>query len=262
MKRRTYVLTGDAHCGHLAGLTPPQWWIGEGSKTGQIQRELWGYFSKWAEQFKGVDGFIHNGDAIDGKGQASGGTELLTTDRRVQGRMAAQAFAMFGAKKYLMTYGTPYHTGKEEDWEQNVADILQCPIHGNHFFSPSGSNVVVHLKHKIGSSTIPHGRHTAVAKDKLWLDIWHEAQNWPKANMIVRSHVHYWNYCGGPGWTAMTLPALCGAASKYGSRQCSGVVDFGIVWFEIDEKGELRFDPRRNVETVRVMTTRPSITTM
>ena len=76
MKRRTYVLTGDAHCGHLAGLTPPTWWLGEGCKTGQIQRELWSHYARWAEQFKGVDGFIHNGDAIDGKV----GTGIVTSD--------------------------------------------------------------------------------------------------------------------------------------------------------------------------------------
>lgn len=262
MRRRTYVLTGDAHCGHIAGLTPPQWWLGEGSKTGQIQRELWGYFMKWAEQFKGVDGFIHNGDAIDGKGPRSGGTELLTCDRNEQCRMAVEAFRQFGAKQYLLSYGTPYHVGSEEDFEVNIARELGCEIHGTHYLKPEGSDVHVHLKHKVGASTIPHGRHTPTAKAKLWLDMWHESQDWPKADMIVRSHVHYFDFCGGADWIAMTLPALCGAASKYGSRQCDGLVDFGIVWFEIDEKGELRFDHRHNVETVRVRTTKPSVTTI
>ena len=40
----------------------------------------------------------------------------------------------------------------------------------------------------------------------------------------------------------MTLPALQGLGSKYGARQCSGVVDFGFVWMEINKGKIINWD--------------------
>ena len=53
-----------------------------------------------------------------------------------------------------------------------------------------------------------------------------------EANVIVRSHVHYFNYCGGSNWLALTTPALMGLGDKYGSRVPSGTVDYGLISFE------------------------------
>ena len=62
-------------------------------------------------------------------------------------------------------------------------------------------------------------------------------------SMILRGHVHYLNFCGGPGWLAMTLPALQMKGSKYGVRQCSGVVDFGFTVFDVGEDGRYTWWP-------------------
>lgn len=59
--------------------------------------------------------------------------------------------------------------------------------------------------------------------------------------MFLRGHVHYFNYCGGSSggrhWLAVTVPALQGPGSKYGVRQCSGTVDFGLIHFDVDDHG-------------------------
>ena len=55
------------------------------------------------------------------------------------------------------------------------------------------------------------------------------------ANVIIRSHVHYHEFSGNPTHIAMTTPALQGWGSKYGERQCSGIVDIGLVQFDISE---------------------------
>jgi len=46
----------------------------------------------------------------------------------------------------------------------------------------------------------------------------------------------------------MTVPALCGAGTKYGSRQCSGIVNYGIVVFRVD--GEI-YDWHAHVVNIR-----------
>ena len=96
---------------------------------------------------------------------------------------------------------------------------------------------MIDIKHHVGSSQIPHGRHTAVARDRLQNVLWAEHDEQPKANIIIRSHVHYFSFCGGSNWLAMTTPAMQGYGSKFGARRMSAPVDVGLIHFDIDEEG-------------------------
>ena len=118
----------------------------------------------------------------------------------------------------------------------------------------SVNGCVFDLKHKVGGSAIPHGRHTAIARDRMWNLLWAEKGLTPKAHVILRGHVHYHNYCGGPGWVAMTLPALQGMGSKFGARQCSGLVDWGVVIFDVDDDGS--FDWHAETVTIQAQCAR------
>jgi len=64
----------------------------------------------------------------------------------------------------------------------------------------------------------------------------------PLAHIILRSHVHYHNYAGGPGWVAMTTPALQNYGSKYGARKMSGQVDIGFVVLTIQDKDNFSWE--------------------
>lgn len=126
-----------------------------------------------------------------------------------------------------MTYGTPYHTGDAEDYESALADKLGCEVKAHLWLDVDGC--VLDCKHHVGGSSVPHGRHTAVARERLWNLLWEERALQPRAQLVARSHVHYHAYSGAPGWVAMTLPALQAAHTKYGARRCAGTVDWGIV---------------------------------
>lgn len=247
---------GDTHCGSKVGLTPPGWWYsltGNQKQIGRQQRELWDFYSKQVDALKPFDVAIFNGDLIDGTGSRSGGTELITTDRLEQVAMAAHVVKHVGAEKVVMTYGTPYHAGTDEDIEEIIAEELpEAEIHGHAFIGVHGW--VFDVKHKVGSSTVPHGRHTAMAREHLWNVLWSEADGALKSDIILRSHVHYHNFCGGPDWLGMTLPALQGLGSKYGVRQCSGVVDFGFVTFEVTQESY-----SWNSRLLRIKSARPSV---
>jgi hypothetical protein len=147
---------------------------------------------------------------------------------------------MTDTKTYIsegfLSHNTSYHVGLDEDWENVIADRLEAKIGEHEWVDIEG--VVFDLKHHpAGSSGIPQGRHTGVAKDRLWNLMWNERQMQPKASVFIRSHVHHHNFCGGPDWLAMTTPALQGIGSRFGSRRCSGIVDFGFVTFNVN-KGE------------------------
>ena len=178
-KRKRLVILSDFHCGHVAGLTPPDWHDkppaapGKGRKRRRgrarfsaVQREMWERYIVMRDRLCPIDALVLNGDAVEGKGKRSGGTEMITTDRVEQTDMAAECIDVWKAPKKIMTYGTPSHTGEDEDWEDVVADnIGAAKIGGHEWIDVNG--VVFDFKHKIGSSSIPHGRHTAIARENL-----------------------------------------------------------------------------------------------
>lgn len=234
---KTVVVVSDLHCGHVVGLTPPSYQSASGSlaKFGEMQRAVWSYYAETLKSLQPIHCLIVNGDCIDGKGERSGGTELIEQDRTEQVQMAIECIELAKAKNIVMTFGTPYHTGVMEDFERSIADALGAHIGSHEWVDVNG--VVFDCKHKIGSSVIPHGRHTAIARDRLWNQLWSIDDKQPLADVIIRSHVHYCTYNGDPDYLAITTPALQGYGSKFGARQCSGRVDIGLISFSIDSKG-------------------------
>lgn len=231
------VVISDLHCGHRAGLTPPEYQYNEShtkarQKYAMIQAAMWDWYSKTVAAIGPVDVLVVNGDAIEGKGERSGGTELIDSDRDGQVEMAEKCIRIMKPNAIRMTYGTASHTGKEEDWEKVLADKLGADIHSHKFIELDG--VTFDFKHKIGSSTIPHGRATAPLRDKLWNALWAERELQPKAKIIIRSHVHYFGVAGDATGLVFTTPALQGPGSKYGARECSGTVDVGLMVFECE----------------------------
>ena len=240
MKR--VVVISDLHSGSDVGLTPPDW------QQDILQAELWEVYAEMIEALRPIDVLIVNGDLIDGKASRWGGTGLITTDRHIQSDMATEAIAFTDATEIYLTYGTPYHTGRGEDWEAIVARNLGVPIEPQLWVNVNG--VVFDAKHFTSASSVPYGRHTTIARDRLWNILWADMEQQPKSDIFIRSHVHYFNYCGGTNWVAMTTPALQGLGSKFGSRIPSGTVDFGLVYFDVYDDGSFSWD----VDTILIET--------
>lgn len=232
------VILADLHCGHRVGLTPPAWHSQiPGKRYHQIQVECWDNFTKEIKRLMPIDICIVNGDAIDGKGTRSGGQELLTPDRMKQVDIATECVSFLKADKHVFVKGTPYHVGENEDWENDLARNYNEKAEDHAFLKINGVNFDV--KHFVGSSSIPHGRFTGVARARLWNIIWHnEGEQQPDADVLIRSHVHYSVFAGeANNWLAMTTPALQAAATKYGARLCEGIVHWGFVYFDVYDDG-------------------------
>ena len=242
------AIISDTHCGHRAGLTPPKWqWPecdpGEDplrSKFATIQRILWGWFAATVKKLQPIDVLIHMGDAIDGTAEKSAGTELITTDLKEQCDIARECIETVEAARTHLLYGTPYHTASDgQDWEAVLAEMVCADIGGHEWYDAEG--VVFDCKHKVSSSIIPHGRHTGPSRDWLWNVLWAERGLQPQARVYIRGHVHYHTYCGDPTRLVITAPCLQ-AWSKYGSRQCAGTIDLGLLVFDC-EGGEYSWKP-------------------
>jgi len=237
MKR--VVTISDLHCGHESGLTPPGWQTkgtihtGKRNKLNAISKEIWGWYERKIQELKPIHCLIVNGDCIDGPGKKSGGTEQITTDMEEQCKMAEVAIKKAEAEHIVITYGTAYHTGQAEDWENILAFNVKADKIGSHEWIDV-EGVVFDCKHHVGSSSIPHGRQTAISKEHLWAQLWQAHDLQPKGAVILRSHVHYYGYCGGEDWIAFTTPPLQGMGSKFGARRCSGLVDVGLLNFDCE----------------------------
>jgi hypothetical protein len=237
--KRVLVIS-DLHCGHRAGLTPPDRQYSESdaedlSKYGDVQSKMWTWYCDTVKSLGKIDTLVINGDSIDGKADKSGGTELITSDRRLQVAMAADAINLVGAAKIYVIKGTAYHTGTEEDWEEVLADKVGAAHVGFHEWIDA-EGVIIDFKHKASSSVVPHGRFTGPARAAVWNVLWSEREMQPRANIIVRSHIHYHIYCGTPERLILTTPALQ-AWTKFGSREIEGTNDIGLVSIDC-EKGE------------------------
>jgi len=249
-KDKRVVFISDLHCGHRAGLTPPQWHMAkyEGSQTqhnkfAELQEETWAWYAMVLKELQPIHTLVVNGDAIDGKSERSGGSEAIVADRNEQVEMAALAISVAKAKNIVMLYGTPYHTGKGEDWEDVLArhKLVQAGKIGSHEWV-NVNGLIFDVKHKVGGSSIPHGRFTAIARARLWNCLWASHDGQPKADVFVRSHVHYHVFLGEHDWLAVTTPGLQGYGSKYGARECEGEVHFGMLHFDVSPDGRYSWE--------------------
>jgi hypothetical protein len=242
MKKKRIIAISDPHCGSQVGLTHPDWQYkkvrGDATKLAKyqmIQSECWDWTESHIKPLLPCDGLLVMGDTIDGPGKRSGGVEQITSHRLRQIEMFQSVLEMINPPKIMLAFGTEYHVGDIEDWEE----LIRYPNikTGNHEWADV-NGLIFDCKHKVGSSQIPHGRFTSLAREKLWSGLWAEAGLTPKARVILRGHVHYHVYCGSDDFLAMTMPALQAMGTRFGARQCSGIVDFGFVHFDVEDNGE------------------------
>jgi hypothetical protein len=201
---------------------------------------MWNWWEAEIGDLRPIHTLVVNGDAIDGKGEKSGGTELLTTDRKIQTDMAAEAIKLVGAEKVYIIKGTRYHTGDEEDWEEVLADKVGAVHCGYHEWI-SCEGVIFDFRHFVSGSAIPHGRTTSLSRAQLWNALWADRGMQPQAHVIVRSHRHFYINHEEATFRLINTPAMQ-MWTKFGSAIIDGTNDIGFVVFDC-EKGEYKCHP-------------------
>lgn len=236
MKR--LVVISDLHCGHALGLTHPDYDPNDGLSA--LRNEYWKFYAETIADLQPIDVLLINGDSIDGSGERSGGTELLTSDRLKQVEMAEAAIRLANAETIRLTYGTNYHTGVQEDFEDVLANNLNAIIQSHAIFDVNG--VVFDVRHHVGGSQSPMNRSAQITKERIWNLLWATRGERPQADIVIRSHVHYFGFVGDTEWLGVTTPALQGHGSKYGQRRMTGTVDFGLLSFDVDNEENWTWD--------------------
>ena len=93
--------------------------------------------------------------------------------------------------------------------------------------------------HHLGGSASPPSRFTAMSKEQVRNLLWHDHDQQPRADLIVRAHTHRPHGCYEPNsWHGICLPALQGLGSKFGARRSKGLpVRFGFAYLEVEDTG-------------------------
>lgn len=243
-KFRRVLVISDFHCGHEVGLTPPKWNPEYAADhMTQYRAYMWKQFATAVQALKPIDVLVCNGDLVDGRSEKTGGLELIVLDRALQAKMAVEVIKFCEAKKVFVTRGTDYHVGKEESWENLVANDLGAERIGD-VINLDVEGLMFNFRHHIGGSQTPIGRTTPLARELVWNALWAQHKGFPQADVIVRSHVHYHSFAGFPGCLAITTPALQGYGTRYGERRLSGLIDFGFVYFDIANREEWSWKAR------------------
>jgi hypothetical protein len=183
---------------------------------------------------KPIDKLYYLGDGLDGTGHRSGGTELIWRDMKVQVRICIEALEIVEAKDMTMVYGTPYHTGQAEDFEMDIAQHFKCKIGGHEWEEINGC--MFDLKHKQSNCKNPA---TSIWNEMVDQREWAGLEEQPKADVLIRAHNHRFCILKLEGCTGISIPALQAYGTKFGARQCSRKVQFGLVALDVWPDGEI-----------------------
>lgn len=240
------IIIADTHCGHFTGLTPPRYQVKplENSVRNKYigaAAALWKWFADNIQKARRDGPFdlcIMNGDAIDGRGERSGSTELIVVDRNEQCQMAADVLKFIDAKEVRMTYGTGYHTGKEEDFEAIVAEKAGVE-HPHNELHLDINGCIIDAKHTMGNTKSVVSIYTALQGEFMRHKEWAFAGQQPFCDILIRSHIHRALIARDPGTgcTLISTPSLQGLGDKFGARAYGGLpVSFGFLVLNIEGK--------------------------
>lgn len=221
------IVVSDLHCGSIYGMLPPGFVTFDGIERPQNvgQQYTWNCWLDFCERAKSFDPdfVIVNGDCIDGSQERNRGSELSLLDWRDQ-RLAAEETLMvlrtslpkeFNVKWYF-TQGTPYHVGNYGDAEENIAETLLAE---DYLSLGTGrkckevlwldvDGVILEAAHHIAVS-VGFYRLTALDREGQWSAISAKdaSKGIPKADLLIRSHVHYFGHAEHASKSIVTTPA-------------------------------------------------------
>ena len=206
---KTVGILADLHCGSRWGMLSPD---DPNHKQNVGQRYLWECWEWLANNWPELDLLVLNGDLIDGCQYKSKGTGVLTTDYSEQSEMAVRCVKYMvdhtKPRKIVRTSGTPYHEGHFGALKQ-LDGILEIPaqrvaIECDPLDIDLGGTVLNVKHHPEGSAALYVG--TVQDRETIWATIAEARQGIPKAQILVRSHLHMDGRFDGQGKTHVLTP--------------------------------------------------------
>lgn len=231
---------GDAHCGHLFGMTPPGYQNPNFAEQGadwenilQIQRSSWAWYGRQLTACGPFDWVVVLGDMIADLKEQRDTSELYVSNRDQQCEMAARTIRQAITEdrtRVVMIYGKT----DLDSYNRRIAEMVDAEIQENPNITVEG--VTFDIRHSVYTATSPHYRATPLDKERIWAALDDQRRQTPSAQVYIRSGQHYFKRNDEAHWLAVSTPALQAGLSKFKRRRTAGVFDFGFLVFECDDQ--------------------------
>jgi hypothetical protein len=196
-------VVSDLHCGSIFGMMPPHFMASDGRECKQNpgQAYLWECWEDAAKHMGKFDALIVNGDVVDGCQFRQGGMEFCLPMREDQAAAAEHClrylWKKIGKPRLYFIQGTEYHdarVGREvEVIARNLGAVkyrgLGTGRYSREVLDLQIDGTIINFAHGISASG---GLYRATAPDRegVWSALAGKAGKSPKADCVVRSHIH------------------------------------------------------------------------
>ncbi len=238
-KRIVYV--GDSHVGGEGGILPPAYWPAESGPFGRLRplyAEMWAWWQDFCRAIQPVHAVVIGGDCVDGDQVKDGGLGLVLPDRIDQARVAADLYKPLRPRQgFRLVEGSAYHAGKRESFDALTAYLLGAEYVRESKITANGC--CIYSRHKPGGkSGTPVGGDISLKKQDVWNDVKFARGKQDLYDFMIFHHVHELRGVTSAWKQVWTCPAMSAARGKFGEVECSGDVQFGALWIDVDSKGK------------------------
>jgi hypothetical protein len=246
IKQTAIVAIGDLHCGSIYGIATPKFTIGtQRAEANAVQLALYEKMGECVGEWPRPDVLICNGDAIDGKCKKDGGLLCWSQSLEDQAAVAAGIIKMWKAKKIYVTRGSAYHVDADGvPMEEMLAREVGAERAGtdgglsaDEYYLRHETGPTFHVAHAVSVGTGWY-RATPLSRELVFALL--TASHKYRANIIIRSHVHYHVAVEFTSQRGYTLPCWQ-AQTRYMLRKSAlGMMpDIGAVRFLVGEDGSI-----------------------
>lgn len=215
---KTIVVYSDMHVGSYMSVCSAEPEILEGGgawKPNALQKVL---FEAWQDSIDSISKkpnlLVINGEPMDGANPKQLGQQSWTTDIEDQMNDSAKLIGMIPNEQLMFVRGSGYHV---QAGATNYEEILANRMGATGYKAYGGSgltdyyafieinNKMFNFTHHIGFNKWAAYRTTAIARELAGMHF--EANKLHKADVIVRSHVHYFVHVEFPHTHGVSTPA-------------------------------------------------------
>lgn len=206
MATKRVLVVSDTQVGSIFGLLLPGFETSDDKPVipNAGQTYLWECWLDMCRTVRRMEiaAVVVNGDVIDGHQAAQRGTELSLPMLRDQERAAVEVLsplkASVGDAAWYFVQGTEYHSGKAGHHEEVIAEQmgavhykgLGTGRHSREVLDLDVDGVILNFSHGI---SVPTGfyRATPLDREGIWSALVGKEGKLPKADVVVRSHAHF-----------------------------------------------------------------------
>lgn len=261
-RSKSLITVSDIHDGGVTAICTEEPYISEADtvwKPNKVQKMFFGVWNECIDEISQKPrALIVNGEPIDGINKKQYGSQTWSMNLNDQLTDAAKLIKMIKSDLYFVNRGSAYHTQVEgTNQDEAFARLIRAdryrgfetdnPISlerglTDYYCWLKAHGKIISITHHVGFSKIEMYRTTAMARELMLMKLQSDRQ-W-KADIIIRSHVHYHVLVGFRHTKGFTTPAWKLADGHLYKSGLGGTsIDVGMVETIIETNGIVTVRP-------------------